>query len=497
MLDEPDSLARLPEALKQIDPLVEARELLAVAQRKRKILGDIEKHPGSAMRLGVLRPGHHRSGRPADGAGLHRPCPAARSAQPQIDIARRHHRPARERVRGRHPAAESGQGRRRIRSTRRSADPVAEHRAAAVAGGRRRGAGRGGSRADAPPTRTMLTAQDFDIPDTADEFWNLREELTRQATELLGQARARPGGLHRRRVRAEVGPDRPRRRRQGTQAGRARRLGAARVRDDHARTDLRRSRCRLRRAALHRRADGPAARSDPVARRGREGAARRGSAAAGPRSALRHGAAVRQRDQHARTAAAAPRPGSRRRRAASAEPNTLAGKLFAGRPDACLRRRGRRRHRGGRGPHLRGHPRRVRRGSGAPSPTPVCTRIPTGWRSRTTGVRSSSRSTSTRVTSRQDRRADTSNSPRPRTPTSQARTRRRRDRRATPAVARPGRARARRSASSSRSGARSTPRPPTGTPTGCANSTSCCWPTTPTSRRSTPAPRNAGSRSRR
>lgn len=42
MLDEPDSLARLPEALKQIDPLVEARELLAVAQRKRKILGDIE-----------------------------------------------------------------------------------------------------------------------------------------------------------------------------------------------------------------------------------------------------------------------------------------------------------------------------------------------------------------------------------------------------------------------------------------------------------------------
>src|SRR4029078_7536209 len=42
-LDEPGSWARLPEALKQIDPLVDARELLAVAQRKRKILGDIEK----------------------------------------------------------------------------------------------------------------------------------------------------------------------------------------------------------------------------------------------------------------------------------------------------------------------------------------------------------------------------------------------------------------------------------------------------------------------
>ena len=37
MLDEPDSLKRVPEALKQIDPLVEARTLLDVAQRKRKI----------------------------------------------------------------------------------------------------------------------------------------------------------------------------------------------------------------------------------------------------------------------------------------------------------------------------------------------------------------------------------------------------------------------------------------------------------------------------
>jgi hypothetical protein len=43
MLDEPSSLARLPKALKQIDPLVEARDLLAVAQKKRKILGDIEQ----------------------------------------------------------------------------------------------------------------------------------------------------------------------------------------------------------------------------------------------------------------------------------------------------------------------------------------------------------------------------------------------------------------------------------------------------------------------
>ncbi|PRC49145.1 nuclease, partial [Mycobacterium sp. ITM-2017-0098] len=58
MLDEPESLARLPEALKQIDPLVEARELLAVAQRKRKILGDIEKiqqrYASESTDLGII-----------------------------------------------------------------------------------------------------------------------------------------------------------------------------------------------------------------------------------------------------------------------------------------------------------------------------------------------------------------------------------------------------------------------------------------------------------
>ena len=58
MLDEPSSLARLPEALKQIDPLVEARELLAVAQKKRKILGDIEqiqhRYASESSDLGII-----------------------------------------------------------------------------------------------------------------------------------------------------------------------------------------------------------------------------------------------------------------------------------------------------------------------------------------------------------------------------------------------------------------------------------------------------------
>ncbi|MDL9935947.1 ATP-binding protein [Gordonia sp. ABSL1-1] len=42
MLDEPTSIVGISDALEQIDPLVEARELLDVARRKRTILGNIE-----------------------------------------------------------------------------------------------------------------------------------------------------------------------------------------------------------------------------------------------------------------------------------------------------------------------------------------------------------------------------------------------------------------------------------------------------------------------
>ena len=96
----------------------------------------------AALRLGVLRPGHHRSGRSADGAGVHRSRPAV--PVPSADrLAGRHHRPTRQRVRGRHPPAQSRQGRRGF-AQRTDQRVECEHRAAAVAGGRRRGAGRGG-----------------------------------------------------------------------------------------------------------------------------------------------------------------------------------------------------------------------------------------------------------------------------------------------------------------------------------------------------------------
>ncbi|MGV7423249.1 hypothetical protein PJK45_30090, partial [Mycobacterium kansasii] len=43
MLDEPESMAAISEALGQITPLVDARAALAIAQRQRQTLGDIEQ----------------------------------------------------------------------------------------------------------------------------------------------------------------------------------------------------------------------------------------------------------------------------------------------------------------------------------------------------------------------------------------------------------------------------------------------------------------------
>ena len=58
MLDEPRSVAGIKDALDQIDPLVQARELLDVARRKRTILGNIEevqeRYAGESATFSVL-----------------------------------------------------------------------------------------------------------------------------------------------------------------------------------------------------------------------------------------------------------------------------------------------------------------------------------------------------------------------------------------------------------------------------------------------------------
>ena len=471
MLDEPDSLARLPEALKQIDPLVEARELLAVAQKKRKILGDIETDP-AALRLGVLGPRHHRPRRRADGAGLHRPRPAR--AVPGADRdARRHHRPARERVRGRHPSAESGQGRSGF-AQRADQRLQREHRPAAVAGDRRRDRGRGGG---APARRLRGPAHRPGrrrSPTPPTSSGTCARNCSTQATELLAKVeRDREASTD-----AEYAQKSARIARDDAakELKRVEHVGSAlpEFATHDARTHLRRSRCRRRRAALHRRTAGPASPTRPAGALAVEKVLR----GAGLRLLVpdQHCAAVlrfvnetnmrgRLQLHHVRAKLLGAEP-------VEPEPNTLAGKLFAVDPthpcaaeavDVIAARRR---------PRLRRHPRRVRpvppRGhrhrpvqglrpaghQGRPAPGQAV-RVPLPGRRR-----------------RQDQRADRRTGRR-RGGLPDGPPRRRRHRRRSASSGATGPRRARRSASSSRSGARSTPRPPTGTPTGCASSTSC------------------------
>ena len=251
------------------------------------------------------------------------------------------------------------------------------------------------------------------------------------------------------------------------------------------------------RAALHRRADGPAARPEPLARRGGEGAARRGPAAAGARPALGRrccGSSTRPTCAGGCSCTTSA-PSSLGAEPVEPEPNTLAGKLFAVDPT---------------------HPCAAEAVDViAAAGDHVCVDTPDVFpRFRRAVTDTGLYKDSDRLAIKDDRRplkqseylyqgdvaakinALTARPRRRRGGLPAGPPRRRRHRRRSASSGATGPRRARRSASSSRSGARSTPRPPTGTPTGCASSTSCCSPTTPTSRRSTPAPTNAGRRSR-
>ncbi|UXA18829.1 ATP-binding protein [Mycobacterium sp. SMC-4] len=181
MLDEPDSLARLPEALKQIDPLVEARELLAVAQRKRKILGDIEKiqqrYASESSDLGIIDLVDAPMVRAFTDHVRVAQCPAQiaqlDSTVEQLDneyedvtrslnLAKAEADSLNAQISGN--SASLGPLQSQVTAAETAAEQVSRRRAA---------------------YEDMLTAQGLDIPDTADEFWNLREQLLGEATELL------------------------------------------------------------------------------------------------------------------------------------------------------------------------------------------------------------------------------------------------------------------------------------------------------------------------
>src|ERR1700710_409164 len=183
MLDEPGSLTRLPEALKQIDPLVDARELLAVAQRKRKILGDIEKiqqrYASESSDLGIIDLVDQPMVRAYTDHVRLAQCPAQiGSLDATIDQLGNEYEDV---TRSLNLAKAEGDSlNAQISGSSASIGPLQSQVAGAEAQAeevsRRRAA-----------YESLITGQGLDIPDTADEFWNLRDELTGQATELLAK----------------------------------------------------------------------------------------------------------------------------------------------------------------------------------------------------------------------------------------------------------------------------------------------------------------------
>jgi uncharacterized protein YPO0396 len=183
MLDEPGSLTRLPEALKQIDPLVDARELLAVVQRKRKILGDIEKiqqrYGSESSDLGIIDLVDQPMVRAYTDHVRLAQCPAQidsldatidqlgneyEDVTRQLNLAKAEGDSLNAQISG--SSASIGPLQSQVAGAEAQAEEVSRRRAA---------------------YESLITAQSLDIPDTADEFWNLREELGTAATELLAR----------------------------------------------------------------------------------------------------------------------------------------------------------------------------------------------------------------------------------------------------------------------------------------------------------------------
>jgi len=183
MLDEPSSLTRLPDALKQIDPLVDARELLAVAQRKRKILGDIEKiqqrYGSESSDLGIIDLVDAPMVRAyTDHVRLAQAPAQIDSLDATIDQLGNEYEDVTRSLNLAKAEADSLNA--QISGSSASIGPLQSQVAAAEAQAeevsRRRAA-----------YEAMLAPQGVDVPETADEFWNLREELSTQANELLAR----------------------------------------------------------------------------------------------------------------------------------------------------------------------------------------------------------------------------------------------------------------------------------------------------------------------
>ncbi len=162
---------------------MEARELLAVAQRKRKILGDIEaiqvRYASESSDLGIIDLVDLPMVRAYTDHVRLRECPAQVAALDttitqldneyadltrQLNLAKAEGDSLNAQISG--ASANVGPLQAQVAAAESQAEEVSRRRAA---------------------FEELVTAQGIEIPDSADEFWNLREDLTRQATEMLGK----------------------------------------------------------------------------------------------------------------------------------------------------------------------------------------------------------------------------------------------------------------------------------------------------------------------
>lgn len=186
MLDEPTSIAGIKDALEQIDPLVEARELLEVSRRKRTILGDIEsvqeRYAGEAATFSVLDtidPAMLKSY--VTNLRLHNAAPEISDLDDQIarldgDLASltvQH-----DQLRQDHSHLLS-----RIATSTGDLAPLQEQLATAQKVSNEASIRRASY-------EHRITSLGYTIPESAEDFWELRETLMEEATRIDGQLEA-------------------------------------------------------------------------------------------------------------------------------------------------------------------------------------------------------------------------------------------------------------------------------------------------------------------
>ncbi|MGV9670874.1 MULTISPECIES: ATP-binding protein [unclassified Gordonia (in: high G+C Gram-positive bacteria)] len=182
MLDEPTSIVGIKDALEQIDPLVDARELLDIARRKRTILGDIEaiqeRYATEAAKFSVLDT--------IDTAAVRAYLTNLRIRHAQPEIADLDDQIERldgdlEALTAQHDQLRTDHSHllSRIASSTADLAPLSEQLTAA-----QKAANEVSIRFSSYEAK--LSALDVEIPDTAEDFWESREFLIEEATRIDG-----------------------------------------------------------------------------------------------------------------------------------------------------------------------------------------------------------------------------------------------------------------------------------------------------------------------